>query len=762
MKKMKQLKIIFLTWLLCCFSTLWADDEILPASAVFIPKVTSVSESEIVVNINIKAGYYLYRERLFSVSDPKETIVINKVMLSEGKDKTDEFFGTQSVWYGGKQQAQVTINYENPQKLRQAEIKLKYQGCQDGVICYPPSTVILTVKLPETVPSQIKQIQPSLDKEVDFLKKKTTKSPFVPNNDKQLLPEDEAFALSLEPIDATTWTLKWRVAKDYYLYRNKIHIVSPEVAKVQLSQGQPHNDSFFGDQIIYRSNQAVATLYLKQAMENFKLAVVFQGCADKGICYPVMRRELTISQGVLSQIKTIEKMPAIDKISLDDKAVKTNDSSLIERATTWLTQKFGFIFAGGQAVIEQLTQALQNNLLVGMGLLLVAGVALSFTPCVLPMLPILLGIITNQHQVSKTRAAVLSLAYALGVATMMAIFGLVVAKTGINIQIIFQQPVWLIIFALLFILMGLAMLGVFSVAMPNSVQNKVFMWQNKFREVTASHLFVVGALSTLIVGPCIAPPLIAILAFIATTDDSLKGALYLFALGLGMSLPLVIFATVVTTVPKTGAFSRLITRLFALLMFGVGLWLLSRLLPGALSLVLWGVFMLAVAWLFAFGGFATKAAKLLTRSIALIALLLGIVWIEGGVMGNSNPLHPLTTHVHLPFKRVDTFDELQSIVKRSQKPVMLDVYADWCVSCQEVEHTVFTDKAVIQQVEGFTLLKLDITEMTEEQQKLLNKLNLVGPPALLFFKAGKELASERNIGVIHARELAERLSSIKK
>ncbi len=147
-----------------------------------------------------------------------------------------------------------------------------------------------------------------------------------------------------------------------------------------------------------------------------------------------------------------------------------------------------------------------------MGLLLVAGLALSFTPCVLPMLPILLGIITNQHQVSKTRAAVLSSAYALGVATMMAVFGLVVAKTGINIQIVFQKPVWLIIFALLFILMGLAMLGVFSVAMPNSVQNKVFIWQNKFREATAGNLFVVGALSTLIVGPCIAPPLIAVLA----------------------------------------------------------------------------------------------------------------------------------------------------------------------------------------------------------------------------------------------------------
>ncbi len=772
--EMKLFKITLLTCLLFLTNFLWAEDhvEILPASAVFIPKVTHVNGSQITVNIDIKSGYYLYRTRLFSVTAPEDNILIKNISLSKGKDKTDEFFGTQSVWYGGEQSADIVIDYENPTHAQQTKLKLRYQGCRDGVICYPPSTVILETELPKenqkkpasnpklSFGQKIEQKRLPLASEAIFLKRKSITSPFAPSNEDELLPEDDAFSLSLEPIDAATWSLKWTVANDYYLYKNKIDVVSADIAKVKLSQGQAHSDSFFGKQVIYRNQQGFATLYFKKATENFKLAVVFQGCADRGVCYPVMRRELTVSKGELTQIKPIATMPVISKPMTDNSEVQVGNRPLIEQMTSWLRQTFGFVFTGGKAVIEQLTKALQDNLFVGMGLLLIAGLALSFTPCVLPMLPILLGIITNQHQVSKTRAAVLSSAYALGVATMMAVFGLVVAKTGINIQIIFQQPLWLIIFAALFILMGLAMLGIFNVAMPNSVQNKVFMWQNKFKAATTSNLFIVGALSMLVVGPCIAPPLIAILAFIATTGDSLKGALYLFSLGLGMSLPLVIFATAVTTVPKTGAFSRLVTHLFALLLFGVGLWLLSRLLPGPLNLTLWGLFMLAVAWLFTFSGLTAKIAKILTRLIALVALLIGLIWFVGGMMGNSNPLNPLTKTAHLPFKNIDTIQELQTEINNSQKPVMLDIYADWCVSCQEIEHTTFTDKQIIETLEDFKLLKLDITEMTEAHQTFLNTFNLIGPPALLFFKAGKEIRDERNIGVIHVQELQKKLQSI--
>ncbi|PID64436.1 MAG: hypothetical protein CR962_01525, partial [Gammaproteobacteria bacterium] len=319
------------------------------------------------------------------------------------------------------------------------------------------------------------------------------------------------------------------------------------------------------------------------------------------------------------------------------------------------------------SVIDKLTQTLSNNMWLGFALLLLAGVMLSFTPCVLPMLPILLGIITNQNKVSKSKAALLSSSYALGVAVMMSVFGLIVAKTGINLQIVFQKSIWLIVFASIFMLMGLAMLGVFSVAMPNTVQNKVFQLQNRFQDSKPSNLFIVGALSTLVVGPCVAPPLIAILAFIATTDNSILGALYLFALGLGMSLPLVIFATVVTTVPKTGAFSKLLTKIFALLMFGVGLWLLSRLLSGSLALILWGVLMFALSWVLWRSEFIQPLAKKIVKGLSVASLFVGIIWAIGGTMGNGNPLKPFTKVTQLSFQSVSSVDELNQAIGNSKK-----------------------------------------------------------------------------------------------
>ncbi len=425
-------------------------------------------------------------------------------------------------------------------------------------------------------------------------------------------------------------------------------------------------------------------------------------------------------------------------------------------------------------IIAHLTATLKANLWLGVGLLLLAGMALAFTPCVLPMLPILLSIpcvlpmlpillsiITNQRQVSKTRAAILSSSYALGVAVMMAVFGLLVAKTGVNIQIILQKPLWLVIFAGIFIVMGLAMLGLFTIAMPNTVQSRIIGWQNKFQHANPFNLFIVGALSTLIVGPCIAPPLIAILTFIATTNDSLLGALYLFSLGLGMSLPLVIFATLVTSIPKTGAFSRLITRIFAMLMFGVGLWLLSRLLPGAVSLLVWGLFMLAVAVTFWQSHFIKTSAKQLSRAIAVVCVVLGLAWIAGGTMGNSNPLKPFTRQIHLPFQQIDTLSAFKRVIDEAQKPVMLDLYADWCVSCQELEYITFADDAVVDALDDFILLKVDISETTKAHNQLLAQLELIGPPALLFFVDGQEIKEHRQIGVIGIKSLLQKLKRVK-
>ncbi len=720
--------------------------EILPASAVFTPRIEQVSGDIIDIVIDIPPGYYIYRQRLFAVQSQTATVSVSDYALSPGTLKTDAYFGEQSVWVG-EQTAKISVRYQNPEALANASLQLRYQGCQDGVICYPPQSVTLPVTLPSVTafaqqPAPIifaKRQSHTTGKASAVLSAQPKPLLAMQTQSKDLLSEDAAFALSVDTQDATLLSLHWRIADGYYLYRDKIRVsvsdkdsadnaTDAPLGEVKLAVGTPHRDDFFGEQMIFRGQLVAAQVYLKRPVKRLALAVQFQGCADVGVCYPMMQRTVQIDNGFVSDIsKTASAQNVI-----------------------------------GDSAVTRLSNTLRSNLWAGIGLLLVAGIALAFTPCVLPMLPILLGIITHQRQVSKARAALLSSAYALGVAVMMAVFGLVVAKTGVNLQIIFQQPLWLMAFAAIFIVMGLAMLGVFSIAMPAVVQSRVIGWQNRFQHSSPVPVFIVGALSTLVVGPCIAPPLIAILAFIATTDDSFLGAVYLFSLGLGMSLPLIIFATLSTGIPKTGAFSRLITRLFAMLMFGVGLWLLARLLPGVLSLALWGVFFLIVGMLFWRSGLLTPAGQRLAQGAAAVAFAIGAAWLTGAAMGNSNPLKPFSTVEKLPFQHINNSRELQAALAHSDKPVMLDLYADWCVSCQEVEHITFTDPAVVDALSDFTLLKLDISATSAAHHQLLRELGLIGPPALLFFAQGKELKNERHIGAIKAVALLDKLSRLKK
>lgn len=711
--------------------------KILPARAVFIPSVVQVSDNSIDLRIDIKSGYYIYRTRLLTVS--ATDIHLTDRALSPGVSKTDAYFGEQSVWLGGDTPAEISVRYDNPKQLRHAELLLRYQGCQDDVICYPPQTVRLAVDLPiataftAATSDLFGQRQANTTNASSFIGSAPQPVLSRQSASTALLSETEAFPFSIEVQDAGLLTLQWRIADGYYLYRDKLQVSAkdlsapdapPLTVALKTADGEWHEDDFFGKQMIFRGNLTVANVYLNRPAEQLQLNVQFQGCADVGVCYPVMHRTVTVDNGFVGDMTVTEPI--------------TNHGT-----------------------VTRLTETLRNNLWVGIGLLLLAGVALALTPCVLPMLPILLGIITSQRQVGKVRATVLSCAYALGVAVMMAVFGLVVAKTGVNLQIIFQKPQWLLAFAAIFITMGLAMSGMFSIAVPSRIQSRIMVWQNRFQDASLSHLFVVGALSTLVVGPCVAPPLIAILAFISTTGDSALGAIYLFSLGLGMSLPLVVFAALSTGIPKTGALSRLVTQIFSMLMFGVGLWLLGRLLPGALNLALWGVFLIVFGGLFWRSQWVKPYAKRLSQGIAAFAFAAGAAWLTGAALGNSNPLKPFTTVLKLPFHSVSDRQTLQYALANSEQPVMLDLYADWCVSCQEVEHITFADNEVAKVLADFTLLKLDITESTAANQALLRELNLIGPPALLFFNGETELQNQRHIGVIKPAELLRKLSYIK-
>ncbi len=746
-QNMRNLLIVFLSWIVLLLGSSALAQDVLPAHEVFIPSISAVDDKHITIDIDIKKGYYLYRQQRFSVSADGDAIDIGDIQLSAGAEKTDAFSGTQSVWYGGTHRASIAIAYENPNRQHSATLTLKYQGCQEGVICYPPQTTSLEVALPESQPSTVTEktfLQTSSPAKWSPVSQTASEGIVFGKPQKApLLSEKEAFPFSAEVTADNALTAQWLVADGYYLYRDRIRVLDDDVETIVFSDSDIHADDFFGDQRVYRHDEGVIKLLFAHSVDNKTFDIQFQGCADQGICYPMMQRRIVVEGGRVQSIEAV----------VPESKQRANETAVGETVVDGSSEQ-----RGGSWWIEWVALILQQNIWLGFGLLLMAGIALSFTPCVLPMVPILLGIITNQRNVTRPKAALLSSAYALGIATMMAFFGLLVAKTGVNIQIVFQQPLWLMLFASIFVLMGLAMLGVFSVAVPSKVQNKVYAWQSRFQSAKPINVFIVGALSTLVVGPCVAPPLIAILTFISMTHDSFLGALYLFALGLGMGLPLVVFATISTSIPKTGAFSHLITRLFAMLMFGVGLLLVSRLLPDALSLSLWGVFMLVVAWILWKSDFVSDYAQQAVRFLAVLSLAIGVAWFGGGVTGHGNPLKPFQTVVRLPFQYIHSQAELQSALAASDKPVMLDVYANWCTSCKEIEHTTFTDTAVVAALGDFTLLKLDLSKLTQEKRAILTEFGLIAPPVLLFFNEGREIRSERVVGVIGAKNMLETLS----
>ncbi|MPV86329.1 protein-disulfide reductase DsbD [Ostreibacterium oceani] len=773
-----------------------AQTSVLPADTVFVPTVEAVTENQLTLAISVKPGYYVYASRMFALtlSDKKtgNQLLGDQVQATPTVGKDDPYFGQQAVWMGGDDPIRLTYQLA-PVQSGVATLVLKYQGCETGGICYPPQekqfTIAATTKTGTAQPNSQARIDAGTSiftttqtgvasasassastssaaspASSSVAQATTTTALFDRTASAALLGEDEAFSVYLDAIDATTYALRWQVAPAYYLYRDKTFVDllgDARIINVAFSEGEIHEDAFFGQQVVYRDNAAQVTLTLDRPLTDFRLNIQFQGCADVGVCYPVTARQMTI----------------VDGQSIDLKPVDSVTNGSVNRAGGLSgTDSTGGIGASRYFLADTLKQ----QVVLGVVLLFVAGLALAFTPCVLPMLPILMGIITNQRQVTRKKAGILAFAYALGVAVMMAVFGLIVAATGINLQIIFQQPIWLLLFAGLFIAMGLAMLGVFSITTPGIIQQRVIGWQQRLQNANVFSLFIIGALSTLIVGPCVAPPLIAILAFISVTNDSGLGALYLFSLGMGMSLPLVAFATVMPVIPKTGALSRLITRLFALLMFGVAIWLMSRLLSGGVALAVWGVYLLVVATVLWHHGLSRVWINYATNAIAVGVAAIGVVWLIGGLMGNSHPLKPLTKLHYPEFVYVNSMDDLMqqlvtvsgdidkdasnaSSVSTSSASglVMLDFYADWCVACQEIEHITLTDPIVHEALDGVTLLKLDITQTTPAHREMMRQLHLIGPPAMLFFDQTQEINQARHIGVISAVELRDKIQQLK-
>jgi thiol:disulfide interchange protein DsbD len=713
------------------------DEDILRPEAAYRYAVADTGET-IEIDWVVEEGYYLYRGKM-SYASNSDAVVFGEVVLPEGLHHEDEFFGVQQIY---RDRFYVSIPYtvvgETPASM---DLVIKSQGCADIGLCYPPQTWIEPVALQARKADGAK-LQ---------LGNSGTFGTFVGAN-ADFLPVDEAFQPVLTVLDGNTVEVAFRVADGYYLYKDKISAAADSdkalLGNLELPQGEMKTDQFFGEQEVYHGDTFARLPLVRATPEafNLDLEIKYQGCADGGICYPPVTKTMSVA---LPQATASSAAAAVA-------ATSTSTAPVSEQA--------------------RLAQIITGS---GMGLVIATffglGLLLTFTPCVLPMVPIVSGIIAGEgHNVSAARGFSLALSYVMGMALVYTAAGVAAAAAGLQLQAIFNQPWVLILFSSLFVVLALAMFGMFDLQMPSAIQSRVAEASGVQRRGTAIGAFVMGALSSLVVTACVAPALVATLTVMAQTGDMLRGGMALFAMSMGMGAPLLLVgAAQGKYLPKAGPWMVAVKNAFGFMMLGLAIWMMSRILPGEVTLALWGVLIfMAGVYL---GGLTTLTAEAhgvqkLGKGFGLLAVIYGAVLLVGSLAGSNSLLRPLegiypagqsyvAAPQHLEFRRIKTVRDLDLAVAAAAsegKSAMLDFYADWCVSCIEMEEYTFTDAGVQDALANTVLLQADVTANDDEDQALLQRFGVFGPPTIIFFGAdGVQRHGYEVVGYMKAKEFAE-------
>ncbi|GAB7530645.1 protein-disulfide reductase DsbD [Pseudomonas sp. 3A(2025)] len=552
------------------------------------------------------------------------------------------------------------------------------------------------------------------------------------DNSKQFLPVRQAFQLSL--LDSGPQSIKLRLvaADGYYLYRHRFQFRTEPadigLGEAQLPAGEQKHDEYFGDVEVYHGIVDIELPRPAGEQKPFTLVVGYQGCADHGLCYP----------------------PETERLSIGD-VTAANDAAAV-----------GSVAASGWTWKE-------------LALFLLAGIGLTFTPCVLPMLPILSGVVLR-GQVGGLRGLSLSLAYVLPMAVCFAVLGALMGLfgAGLNLQARLQSAWVLVPFALFFVIFALAMFGTFELRLPQALSARLDRIAGKAEGGSLWGAAVLGVLSSLLVSPCVSAPLAGALLYISASGDALGGALKLFALGLGMGLPLVLVATGgATWLPKSGPWLVTVKNAIGVLLLGLAIGLLSRVLPGQYTLLLIGLLAAGVALFLGTLQFTEKNTRqTLAQLLGLFLLVYALACWFGAFRGETDPLRPLgrpaamiaagtgvqTDNQWQTIRTAAELDKALSDARNAGQALVLDWYADWCISCKVIEHEVLPDPQVVARLAGLSRVRFDMTESNAEQRALLDRYKLFGPPALLFFgKSGEEMANVRVVGEIDAKGLIARL-----
>jgi thiol:disulfide interchange protein DsbD len=743
-------------------SAAWGEDLLSPDQA--FPVEAQGTATGVRLQWRIAEGYYLYRDKLrFRTSDPD--VALGQPYLPPGQAKDDPFFGRLEIYRGA---LSVDLPLERPAGLTRVTLQVTSQGCADVGICFPPHTRALPVDLPlasgapariaaEPVPPPPGAPGPSAAAPALRALAGLGQSLGLSGATDDFLEPDQAFRHSVEVGPDGVVVARWEIAEGYYLYRDKLRLEVQDGSGVVLGgpalpPGKVKDDPSFGTVEVYFDRvEARAPIVSAAPGAAFDLAVHYQGCAEAGICYPPITKRASLVvpaafttpvTGALAAGPAPAQSPAplTEPVSEQDRlaARLSSDSALV--TALWF---FGF------------------------------GLLLAFTPCVFPMIPILSGIIVGQGSHMTTRRAfTLSLVYVLAMSVTYTGAGVVAGLFGANLQAALQDPWVLSSFAAVFVLLALSMFGFYDLQLPAALQSRLAELSNRQRGGTLLGVAIMGFLSALIVGPCVAPPLAGALIYIGQTGDPWLGGLALFALSVGMGAPLIAVGTLEGRyLPRAGGWMNAVKAVFGVALLGVAVFLLERVLPDWVVLLLWAsLFIVSAIYLGALEplGMDASGFRKLWKGLGLVMLVYGVILMIGAASGGGGGvLQPLRgvavasaggagPAAGLAFKPVKGVAGLESALAEAAaagKPLMLDFYADWCVACKELEAFTFSDPQVRQALAGAALAKADVTANDDQDQALLKRYGLFGPPAVLFFGPdGVERRGYRLVGFVPAAE----------
>lgn len=559
-----------------------------------------------------------------------------------------------------------------------------------------------------------------------------------------------AFKPTARALDGSTVEIRYEIAKGYYLYKDKFRVaaIAPELplGTLILPKGKEKEDDNFGKVEVFYNTVAIRVPVERNASGELALTLetTSQGCADAGVCYPPQRQTVDVTLPDPASVPAVSAAPA--SASAGDESGLIADT--LKHAGFWTILAFFFV----------------------------AGLGLSLTPCVFPMIPILSGIIAGQgHKATRGRALALSVAYVLGMALTYAAAGVAAGLTGTLLSAALQNPWVLGAFAGIFVILSLSMFGFYELQMPSALQSKLSEGSGHLQGGRGIAVFVMGALSALIVGPCVAAPLAGALLYIGQTGDAVLGGIALFVMAIGMGMPLLAVGLAGgALLPKTGPWMEGVKKGFGVLLLATALWLISPVIPALLVMIGWAALLILPAiYLHALDPLPPHARgwQRFWKGIGILMLLTGAALLIGALAGNRDPLQPLAglrgTAVaaesrHLAFEPLRSTTELDARLAAVNGPVMLDFYADWCTSCKEMEKFTFSDARVQAKLAGFTLLQADVTGNTPDDKALLQRFGLFGPPGIIFFDAkGREIQGVRVVGFQDAEQFLASLARVK-